>query len=106
MLALRPDPDSLTTALAFSLGLSRDRLRPRLVRREPNPYGDGRSEILNWRLADGKEIELFCKFDDGSSDCDVAYEARVYEEVLGPLGVSALRYYGSGTDPRTGLAWL
>lgn len=104
MLDARPDLDSLAAALSLAVG---DPVgRPRLLRRRPNPYGHSRSEIIRWRLPDGQEIEVFCKSDDDSDPhSDVAYEARVYREVLEPLGLSTLHYYGSGAD-ETGRSWM
>jgi aminoglycoside phosphotransferase (APT) family kinase protein len=85
----------------------RFRGRPHLVERAENPYGHSRSEILTWRLPDGRVVPTFCKRDDESDPhADVAYEAQVYREVLAPLALSTPAYYGSGRDPSTGKHWI
>jgi hypothetical protein len=100
-----PDNDVLAAGLALAFGFMGG--RPEFVGRTPNPYGDGRSEIIDWRLPDGREIRAFCKRDDPSDpNSDVAYEARVYHEVLQPLGLSTLKFYGAGVDESSKQAWL
>jgi aminoglycoside phosphotransferase (APT) family kinase protein len=85
----------------------RFRTRPQFIGREENPYGHSRSEIITWRLPDGRQVKAFCKQDDDSDPhADVAYEARVYREVLEPLGLSTPAYYGSGVDEGTGKHWI
>jgi aminoglycoside phosphotransferase (APT) family kinase protein len=100
-----PDLEDLTTSLAPT-GLSRVAGRPTVLHREPNPYGDDRSEIVTCRLPDGRELQLFCKHGDDAPQSDSAYEARVYQEVLEPLQLSTPRCYGAETHPSTGRTLL
>jgi aminoglycoside phosphotransferase (APT) family kinase protein len=97
---LVPDLETVAAALSAAPG------EPSLVEQEPNWYGDGRSQILTCRLPDGTDFRLFCKYDKPGEQ-EIAYEARVYRELLDSLeGDSVLRYYGSHVDEESGRGLL
>jgi len=107
------------TARLTSL-LPRDALpggRLTIVDRRPTPHATTFPvEIVTCLLGDGSERQLFCKHSAGKDSSayehrgGVAYEARVYQEILEPLrrslGPSTCRYYGTHTEPSTGDTWL
>ena len=69
-------------------------------------------EIVTCRFDDGQILSVVCKYSaDRENSCyghrgGVAYEAEVYRNVLGPLGISAPRFHGTYEDPDTGWIWL
>ncbi len=62
------------------------------------------AEVVTCRLSDGSSVELLCKYGVGHVESGfghrggVPYESRVYREMLAPLAVSAVRYWGGYTD--------
>lgn len=102
-----PDLESLKAGLAEAFrDLATGAGTPTVLSREPNAHGYEHKEIVTCRLADGRELRLFCKYDRHSRVGAVAYEARVYREVLEPLEVFSLRCYASPVEDRTGRTWL
>lgn len=83
-----------------------------VIGREQNIYTSTfPSEIVACRLADGRELELFCKYGSKVNDSyehkgNVAYEASVYRQVLGPLQISTPRFFGSVDRETTDSTWL
>ncbi len=108
--SLLPDLKTLTdglTSIFNDNGAMSGRVA--VLNREPNVYSsNSRSEIVTCRLADRRELQLFCKYEDrdGQSWSDVAYEAEVYRHVLQPLQVSTLAFYGAYKETTTGRTWL
>jgi len=83
-----------------------------IVCRQRNVYASTfPSEVVTCRLADGSERRLFCKYTAGRSHQDhghrgdVAYEARVYREVLRGLSLPLPIYHGA-LDSETEGTWL
>jgi len=70
------------------------------------------SEIVTFRLRDGRERHVLCKrasrqnHDDHGHRGGIAYEAGVYRELLRRLPVSAPRFFGTYVDSATGETWL
>ena len=70
------------------------------------------SEVVTCRLADGRFVQLFCKYAAGISldsyghRGGVAYEANVYRQVLQHCELTTLTYYGAGDDPANGKSVL
>lgn len=69
------------------------------------------SEIVTCQLADGKKLQLFCKYGSLHNDSfdhkgNVAYEASVYRHVLEPLQISTPRFYGSVRGETKDSTWL
>src|SRR5215472_861339 len=71
------------------------------------------SEVVTCRLPGGDKLRLFCKYGDGADEATsdghrggVSYEARVYRDLLPPLGVKTVPFYGTHIDPHTGTTWL
>jgi hypothetical protein len=70
------------------------------------------SEMLTCRLADRSELHLFVKYADAEVNhlhghrSGVAFEARAYQDVVAPLGLSSARYYGHFDDPAGQKTWL
>lgn len=86
----------------------------RVVARAHNPYSSTfASELVAYRPAGRPAaLRLFIKYGDGPYDPGfghrggVAYEARVYREVLSPLGVSVPPYLGTYRGQFPGSPWL
>jgi phosphotransferase family enzyme len=85
-----------------------------VVSRKAYIYGTSfLTEIVTCRLPGGKKLRLFCKYGTGADEATgyghrggVSYEARVYRDVLQPLGVRTVPFYGTHHDPDTGTTWL
>jgi aminoglycoside phosphotransferase (APT) family kinase protein len=76
--------------------------------RVPNEYTSSvRSEIVTCRFADQTELRLLCKYEarDTQTWSDVAYEAKVYRDVLQPLAGATPSFYGAHVD-ESGRTWL
>jgi hypothetical protein len=109
-----PADERLVSGLAVTLDRGRRTGRGlTLVRREWNPYTSTfPTEVVTCRLADGEMIQVLCKYDvEHEHDSHghrggLSYEARVYRDVLEPIGFSTPTFYGMYRDPADGLAWL
>lgn len=83
-----------------------------VLSREPNPLSGKRSpcEIVTVRLQDGSHLRLFCKYGGydwfSHSMWGVAYEVRVYREVLSAVNAMTPRFYGVHTASVPNSAWL
>src|SRR5262252_6602162 len=71
------------------------------------------TELVTCRLPDGEDLRLFCKYGNGADEATgyghrggVSYEAQVYRDLLLPLGVRTVPFYGTHLDPDTGTTWL
>ena len=71
------------------------------------------TEVVTCRLPGGDSLRLFCKYGNGANEATgyghrggVSYEARVYRDLLRPLGVRTVPFYGTHLDPGTGTTWL
>ena len=62
-------------------------------------------EVVTCRLPDGDTTRLFCKHGP-STQAGLVHEAIVYQQVLGPLGVTAPRCFGFHHDRATECDWL
>jgi Phosphotransferase enzyme family len=99
-----PDAAALITALERVLGNG-----ARIVEREPNWNAHGSpGEIVQCRAGDGRLVNLLCKYEShvGGAWSDVAYEARVYRDILEPLNAGTPRLYGMYREPLSGSTWL
>jgi len=94
------------------------RLPVRVLSRAPVEYkGTYGREVVTCRL-NGREIGLFCKYDPGEAvrvkaghACrghrgGVGLEARVYRDLLEPLGMPHARFFGAYREAGTGQTWL
>jgi hypothetical protein len=87
---------SLAGLLRNAVGAS----KVRITARSPNAYtSTAKTEIVTCR-ADGRTIDLLCKWGETVSHGHphrhgLAHEARVYREVLTPLGTTTPRFYGT-----------
>lgn len=83
-----------------------------VIDRQQNIYSSTfPSEIVICRLADGKNLQLFCKYGTRNDDSydhkgDVAYEASIYCHVLEPLQISTPRFYGRAEGEANDSTWL
>ncbi len=83
-----------------------------VIDRQQNIYASTfPSEMVICQLADGKKLQLFCKYGSLQKDSfdhkgNVAYEASVYSHVLEPLQISTPRYYGSAQGETNDSTWL
>ena len=109
-----PEPERLTAGLTSVLsGSQGPRRQVTVLSREPvvSP-GTFPAEVVECRLEDGSELQLFCKYGAGHSHVvyghrgDVAYEAEVYRHVLRPCRESVPAFYGAYADETTGDTWL
>lgn len=75
-----------------------------VVRREPTIQGTFPKEIVTCRVGDDKKIQLFCKYQTGYNHYDhthrggLVLEAKVYQELLEPLGVTTPNLVGVFSD--------
>jgi hypothetical protein len=105
--SLLPDDEMLDIGLASVFGELRHRERIAHVYASSFP-----AEIVRCTLADGRRVDVLCKYtagkdyDTGGHRGGVAYEASVYRSVLGPLGVSTPVFHGDYEDPSSGDHWL
>ena len=84
-----------------------------VVNRKPNPYNSTfPTEIVTCRIGNKGTLRLFVKYGTKRFDGvyghrgDVSYEAKVYSEVLQPLGTTAPAFYGIYHDKTRGTMWL
>jgi Phosphotransferase enzyme family len=84
-----------------------------ILYRTPNLFAStSQSEVVTCRLADGRTVRLMCKYAAGPKHLafghrsGVAYEGRVYREILGRLPVSTPVLFGRFEKPETGEPWL
>src|SRR6266851_2183008 len=81
----------------------------RVPNRRPHTFP---SEVVKCRLADGRELSLFAKYQAGAGNPahghrgGVAYEADVYRHVLRSSSSSTPRFHGSYSDVDAGETWL
>lgn len=108
-----PDRETLTAVLTPIFEGNSSPARQLIgLRRKPNIYSSTfASEVVGYRLADGSEARLFCKYgagylDDGSTQRGVPYEVEVYRQVLERLPFSTPQFLGSYQNETTGRAWL
>jgi hypothetical protein len=105
--SLLPDDDTLGHGLASVFGEV-----PRCERVAHIFASTFPAEILRCSFADGRSVELLCKYtagkssDSGGHRGGVAYEAMVYRCLLDPIGCSTPRYFGEHTEPGRGDHWL
>jgi aminoglycoside phosphotransferase (APT) family kinase protein len=105
-----PDVDYLMHGLQSALG-ARDGLR--VTKREPmrRPHTFP-SEVVSCRLADGRELTLFCKYQKGDGHPShghrggLSREATVYQHVLKHSSASTPHFYGSYRNGVSGETWL
>jgi hypothetical protein len=111
--SIPPDRETLTatlTSLLIENGFSKGQLT--VVHREPTIQGTFPKEIVTCRLADGREIQLFCKYAAGHNHNAYGHrgggthEATVYRELLQPMQASVPALQGVYTDRTTGEFWL
>ena len=98
------------------LGRALDELLPGavIVSREANVRNSSfLTEVVTCRLPGGEDLRLFCKYGNGADEATgyghrggVSYEARVYRDLVQPLGMGTVPFYGSHVDPDTGNTWL
>jgi hypothetical protein len=82
-----------------------------VVTRTPQLTGSFPKEVVHCRLHDGQELKLFCKYSAPRFEAfghrrGIAYEAAIYERVLGVSGLSAPTPAGWFQNGETGEAWL
>lgn len=84
-----------------------------ITARESNPHTSTYpSEILTCQLADGSEKRFLCKYSNGHSHYayghrgGLAYEAKVYRNVLQTSSVSIPAFYGLHKDEITNQTWI
>jgi hypothetical protein len=98
------------------LGRALDELLPGavIVSREANVRNSSfLTEVVTCGLPGGEDLRLFCKYGNGADEATgyghrggVSYEARVYRDLVQPLGMGTVPFYGSHVDPDTGNTWL
>jgi len=109
---LLPDSRTLTARLAAALNGDGDRRLAVLERKRPRYMSTFPNEIVTCRLADGTRRRLFCKYEAGQGHNayghrgGLAYEARVYREVLDPLKTFRPALVAAHTDDTNGGTWL
>ncbi len=113
-----PDMKALTTGLKSLVGRAHNGGSHLTVlrRRKFVEAGSFASELVTCRLSNGSRLQLLCKYTSKYWEAPgeeswghrrgVLHEAAVYRDVLRPLKVSAPRFYGTHTDPKTGETWL
>jgi hypothetical protein len=80
-------------------------------RRANAARGNFPSEVVTCRFDDGRELEVFCKYETDlapgapTDRPGIAHEAAVYEHVLRPAGLPP-RFCGAYRDAATGRTWL
>lgn len=100
-----PDDESLAAGLSAVFGQ-----RVTLVERTPNLRSATYSnDVVHCQLEDGRQLCLFCKFEEAMGDnyghkFGVPYETVVYRDVIAPLGLRP-RFHGSYIDGE-GRRWL
>jgi len=108
-----PDTRALAEALASFLAAPGSGAPLEILDRKPVvPTMTFPAEIVTCRLARGRVVKLFCKFEAGRNHNSyghrggLAYEAEVYRRVLEPLQTTTPRFIGARKDPATGDTWL
>jgi hypothetical protein len=99
-------PDAATLSAALDRVLGRG---VRIVAREPNWNAHGSpGEIVECLTSDGRRLSILCKYEShlGGAWSDVAYEARVYRDILQPLDAGTPRLYGIYREPVSRSTWL
>jgi len=116
-----PDIQTLTAGLTSALrvaGCTDGAVT--VLDRKPNALGSTfPSEVVTCQLGDGRELQLFCKYETEhmlykgmhiqnsyGHRGGVTYEAAVYHHVLRPLQASTPTYFGTHSDTATGETWL
>lgn len=109
-----PDLQTLTRILNSILaenGSANDRAT--VLARQRNPrMCTYPSEIVICQLADGRELQLLCKYEGGRDHRayghrgGTAYEAQVYRQLLRALPITTPTLYGAHKDAITGETWL
>ncbi len=105
--ALLPNDESVAAGLAAVFGELAAQKRVAHVYASSFP-----AEIVQCTLADGRVLEVLCKYtagktyETGGHRGGIPYEIGVYRSVLGPLSLSTPAFYGDYTDPQTGDQWL
>jgi aminoglycoside phosphotransferase (APT) family kinase protein len=105
-----PDLEYLMHGLQSALGV-REGLQ--VVKREPmrRPHTFP-GEVVICRLADGRELALFCKYQKGNGPSShghrggLDHEADVYKRVLAHSSSPTPQFYGSYRNGDTGETWL
>jgi hypothetical protein len=71
------------------------------------------TEVVTCRVPGGEDLRLFFKYGGGFEEATgfghrggVSYEARVYQDLLQPLGVRTVPFYGTHLDSEAGATWL
>jgi hypothetical protein len=107
-----PDRETLLNGLAKVLDVrSVDGLV--ILERRKNIYtSSSNSEIVTCQLGDGQELDLFIKYGRlGEGEWDefrgsVEFEVAVYRDVLQPLPLTTVKFYGTFTDHVSKYIWL
>ena len=115
-------PDLLTLERGLSmvlLSMPEDALSPDaservlVLNRERSDFSSTyAAEEIRCRLPDGRELDLFCKYNYGHVETHpsprrgLAFEAQVYDRVLRPLPLSQSRCYGALGTPHDHEQWL
>src|SRR5258708_4854745 len=108
---LLPDSRTLTARLTAALNGDGERLAV-LERKRPRYMSTFPNEIVTCGLADGSRQRLFCKYEAGRGHNayghrgGLAYEARVYREILDPLKTFRPALVAAHTDDTNGGTWL
>src|SRR6266571_1787574 len=109
---LLPDSRTLTARLAAALNGDGGRRLAVLERKRPRYMSTFPNEIVTCRLADGTRRRLFCKYEAGQGHNahghrgGLAYEAKVYREILDPLKTFRPALVAAHTDDTNGGTWL
>lgn len=107
-----PDRETLQNGLAKVLG-ERAVDGIELLERRRNVYESSFiSEIVTCRFGDGQELDLFIKYGRPGEDKwdnfrgNVEFEVAVYRDVLQPLPLTTVPFYGTFTDNVNRSTWL
>ena len=108
-----PDLRTLTRRLGQALSAHGARSpEVKILRRRRNVYASTYpTEVIACRLADGRELELFCKYGPATGDGrgrprGVAYEAAVYTRLLEGSPLPTAELLGVWEDLTSGECWL
>ena len=110
-----PETNSLTTGLNSVMcanELYYDEIT--ILDRQPNAYlSTFPSEIVTCRFGDGRELQIFCKYELGNKHYPayghrggVVHESRVYDQILRQVPTFQLNYYGTYTHEQNDEIWL
>ncbi len=107
-----PDRETLQNGLAKVLG-ERAVDGIEFLERRRNVYESSFiSEIVTCRFGDGQELDLFIKYGRPGEDKwdnfrgNVEFEVAVYRDVLRPLPLTTVTFYGAFTDNVSRYTWL